>query len=140
MKYLDNSTKEQMEELTQITSDYIEKPYDRELFYDKIENVFCKFLTEKQAKYYVSKMINEDGTKGEKWNMETIKQVWNKPHESDKYNINDVYYVMNMVYSDYYPIYKDDVEKYIEHTYLFLTDKDYTNEKISKAKWYASMM
>lgn len=137
-KYSEKATKNQMEHLTDITNDFIEKPYDKALFFDKIENVFCKFLTEKQAKDLVSKMINEDGTKGEKWSMEIIKQVWTHPEESDKYNFAEVYYTMNMVYSDYFTMYKEQTELYIEHTYLFLTDKDFQKEGISKAKWYAT--
>lgn len=39
-------------------------------------------------------------------------------------------------YSDFFPMYKDDVSKYVEHAYLFLNDKDFKC-KYSKEKWYA---
>ena len=48
----------------------------------------------------------------------------------------NVIWAMNMVYSDFFPMYKDDVKKYVEHAYLFLNDKDYSG-KYSKEKWYA---
>lgn len=53
-----------------------------------------------------------------------------------KYSENGVYWAMNMVYSDFHPLHKDDVSKYIEHAYLFLNDKDYSG-KYAKEKWYA---
>lgn len=40
------------------------------------------------------------------------------------------------IYSDFFPMYKDDVSKYVEHAYLFLNDKDFKC-KYSKEKWYA---
>lgn len=48
----------------------------------------------------------------------------------------NVIWAMNMVYSDFHPLHKDDVKKYVEHAYLFLNDKDYSG-KYSKEKWYA---
>lgn len=48
----------------------------------------------------------------------------------------NVIWAMNMVYSDFFPMYKDDVSKYVEHAYLFLNDKDFKC-KYSKEKWYA---
>ena len=64
---------------------------------------------------------------GEKWDKATaLKAFKDEGHSinTDKYSENGVYYAMNMVYSDYFPMYKDDVEKYVEHAYLFLNDKD----------------
>lgn len=58
------------------------------------------------------------------------------PTSNAKYSENGVYWAMNMVYSDFHPLHKDDVKKYVEHAYLFLNDKDYSG-KYSKEKWYA---
>lgn len=139
--YSDNATLEQMLKLTDITNDFIEHPYDKQEFFEDVEDVFCKFLTAKQAKHYVARMENSDNSLGEHWDMETTSRVWREKGYEDKtddYNLCEVYYVMNMVYSDYYPLYKDDVDAYVDHTYLFLTDKDYKNESLSKTKWYAT--
>lgn len=44
---------------------------------------------------------------------------------------------LGMVYSDFYKMYKDEEdEKYFEHAYLFLCDKDYKG-RYAKEKWYA---
>lgn len=58
------------------------------------------------------------------------------PLSNERYSENGVYWAMNMVYSDFFPMYKDDVSKYVEHAYLFLNDKDFKC-KYSKEKWYA---
>lgn len=98
-------------------------------------------LTEREAKEVVEKMENEskEHPKGEKWNKETVLKVFadaGHPTSNARYSENGVYWAMNMVYSDFFPMYKDDVSKYIEHAYLFLNDKDYSG-KYSKEKWYA---
>ena len=86
-------------------------------------------------------LINEskEHPKGERWDKETVLKVFSEagyPTSNAKYSENGVYWAMNMVYSDFFPMYKDDVSKYIEHAYLFLNDKDYSG-KYSKEKWYA---
>lgn len=98
-------------------------------------------LTEREAKEVVEKMENEskEHPKGEKWNKETVLKVFadaGHPTSNARYSENGVYWAMNMVYSDFFPMYKDDVSKYVEHAYLFLNDKDYSG-KYSKEKWYA---
>ena len=106
-----------------------------------MEDEFSFFLTEREAKEVVEKMENEskEHPKGEKWNKETVLKVFadaGHPTSNARYSENGVYWAMNMVYSDFFPMYKDDVSKYIEHAYLFLNDKDYSG-KYSKEKWYA---
>ena len=98
-------------------------------------------LTEREAKEVVDKMINEskEHPKGERWDKETVLKVFSEagyPTSNAKYSENGVYWAMNMVYSDFHPLHKDDVKKYVEHAYLFLNDKDYEG-KYSKEKWYA---
>lgn len=99
------------------------------------------FLTDREAKAVVDKMENEskEHPKGEKWNKETVLKVFadaGHPTSNARYSENGVYWAMNMVYSDFFPMYKDDVSKYVEHAYLFLNDKDYSG-KYAKEKWYA---
>lgn len=98
-------------------------------------------LTDREAKEVVDKMINEskEHPKGERWDKETVLKVFSEagyPTSNAKYSENGVYWAMNMVYSDFHPLHKDDVKKYVEHAYLFLNDKDYSG-KYSKEKWYA---
>lgn len=134
-----------MHELTDKTSDFVEMV--REKHPEAVEN-FLKglktefyFLSDEEAKKAVDNLRNESAEHpmGEKWDKETALKAFKEeghPTSSDKYSENGVYYTMNMVYSDYFPMYKDDVEKYVEHAYLFLNDKDYKG-KYSKEKWYA---
>lgn len=87
----------------------------------------------------VNRIDSKEHPKGEKWNKETVLKVFadaGHPTSNARYSENGVYYAMNMVYSDFFPMYKDDVSKYVEHAYLFLNDKDYKG-KYSKEKWYA---
>lgn len=98
-------------------------------------------LTDKEAKSIVDKMENEsrEHPMGERWDKETTLKVFSDaghPLSNERYSENGVYWAMNMVYSDFFPMYKDDVSKYVEHAYLFLNDKDYSG-KYAKEKWYA---
>lgn len=142
----EHADKEDMELLTYMTDEFVESMRERhpekvEMFLESIEDEFSYFLTEREAKAVVDKMENEskEHPKGEKWNKETVLKVFadaGHPLSNARYSENGVYWAMNMVYSDFFPMYKDDVSKYIEHAYLFLNDKDYKG-KYAKEKWYA---
>ena len=114
---------------------------DVDFLEDITKEEFSFFLTDKEAKDIVDKMENEsrEHPKGERWDKETTLKVFSDaghPLSNERYSENGVYWAMNMVYSDFFPMYKDDVSKYIEHAYLFLNDKDYSG-KYAKEKWYA---
>lgn len=140
------ATKQDMELLTDMTDEFVESMRERhpekvEMFLEEIEDEFSFFLTEREAKAVVDKMENEskEHPKGEKWNKETVLKVFadaGHPLSNARYSENGVYYAMNMVYSDYYPMYGNNVKMYVEHAYLFLNDKDYKGE-YSKEKWSA---
>lgn len=139
-KYSENASEKQMQELTELTNEYIEEPYNKNEFLEDVEAIFSKHLSMRKAKEKISEMINDDGSRGEHWSPEQVSIVWkNAGHstDTDKYTPAEVYYIMNMVYSDYYKMYKDNIASYLMHTYLFLNDKDFDDEKVSKAKWYA---
>nr|DAS78851.1 MAG TPA: hypothetical protein [Caudoviricetes sp.] len=77
--------------------------------------------------------------RGQMWNKEEAIKAFTSagyPQATEKYNEAEVYYTLNMVYSDFYPMYRENLRSYIDHAYLFLTDKDYKG-RYSKAKWYA---
>lgn len=142
----EHADKKDMELLTCMTDEFVESMRERhpekvEMFLEDVEDEFSFFLTDREAKAVVDKMENEskEHPKGEKWNKETVLKVFSDaghPTSNARYSENGVYWAMNMVYSDFFPMYKDDVAKYIEHAYLFLNDKDYKG-KYSKEKWYA---
>ena len=134
-----------MEVLADKTSDFIDKvrenhPEEVDEFLKDLKSDFY-YLTYEEAKRVVDNLKNESSEHpmGEKWSKELAIKAFTSeghPRNSDKYSENGIYFVMNMVYSDFFPMYKDDVEKYVEHAYLFLTDKDYKG-KYAKEKWYA---
>lgn len=134
------------DKITDMTDCFIEKmrhkhPEEVEDFLEDIDAEFEFFLDYETAKKVVDNLKNEstEHPKGEKWAKETTLRTFRdmgKPTSSDKYSENGVYFAMNMVYSDFFPMYGDDVRKYVEHAYLFLKDKDY-NGRYSKEKWYA---
>lgn len=138
------STKEEMEKLNCMTDAFVEKvrekmPQMAEEFVHSIHDEFF-FIDYDTAKMVVDKMQNENHEQpiGEKWDKETTLKVFadaGHPTHSDRYSENGVYFAMNMVYSDFYPMYGEDVKSYIEHAFLFLNDKDFKGD-VSKEKWY----
>lgn len=145
-KFAPYSTREEMEKLTDMTEAFVEKvrekmPQMAEEFVQSVHDEFCFFLDYATAKKIVDKMKNESPERpmGEKWSKETTLKVFadaGHPTSSERYSENGVYFAMNMVYSDFFPLYGEDVKSYIEHAFLFLNDKDYSG-KYSKEKWYA---
>lgn len=142
----EHADKKDMELLICMTDEFVESMRERhpekvEMFLENIEDEFSFFLTDREAKEIVDKMENEskEHPKGERWDKETVLKVFadaGHPLSNARYSENGVYWAMNMVYSDFFPMYKDDVSKYVEHAFLFLNDKDYKG-KYSKEKWYA---
>ena len=111
------------------------------VFLEAVNEEFNKYLTLEEAKAYVDAMENEDTERprGQMWNKEEAIKAFTSagyPQATEKYNEAEVYYTLNMVYSDFYPMYRENLRSYIDHAYLFLTDKDYKG-RYSKAKWYA---
>lgn len=142
----EGSTREDMERLTDLTDHFIENvrkehPEIVAVFLEELKEEFNKHLTLEEAKAYVDAMENEDTERprGQMWNKEEAVKAFisaGYPQATEKYNEAEVYYTMNMVYSDYYPLHRENLRSYIDHAYLFLNDKDYKG-RYSKAKWYA---
>lgn len=145
-KLVATSSTEDMEKLTDMTDDFVEKVRERspqmaDDFVGSINSEFSYFLDQETAKKIIDKMQNENRERptGEKWDKQTALKAFadaGHPTGNDRYSENGVYYAMNMVYSDFYPMYGEDVKKYADHAFLFLNDKDYQG-KCSKEKWYA---
>ena len=133
-KLAENATKADMETLTELTGDFLEKIRAKEPEVDKlitkIDLMLNPDFTKETAEYAVSKMKNEDGTEGCHWDYDTTTSVL----KSKGYDFNpcDWYYVLNMVYSDYFAKDQPD-DYYFKLAYDFLKDKD---APVGKAKKY----
>ena len=133
-KLAENATKADMETLTELTGDFLEKIRAKEPEVDKlitkIDLMLNPDFTKETAEYAVSKMKNEDGTEGGHWDYDTTTSVL----KSKGYDFNpcDWYYVLNMVYSDYFAKDVPD-DYYFKLAYDFLKDKD---APVGKAKKY----
>lgn len=129
----EDASKEDMEDLTDMTSDFLESIRERipdvEKFIMKIDLMLNPVFTKETAEYAVSKMENEDGTRGGHWSYEQTSNVLMA--KGYDFSPCDWYYVLNMVYSDYYSKEEDD-EYYIKLAYSFLADKDAPKGKAKK--------
>lgn len=95
---------------------------------------FSDWLAEKAT----SKMVNEDGTTGRHWTVEQTNSVAKSNNISfDTFNEYDWNYVMNMIYSDYYGVFSNDVTMYAKMSKRFLEDKDAPEGKA--LKYYLAM-
>ena len=73
----------------------------------------------------LSKMVNEDGSKGGHWTLEQTQNVARSLGiKYEDFNAYDWCYVMNMIYSDYYGSVPNDVDTYGKMAKKFLEDKD----------------
>ncbi len=105
------------------------KARDYELFKEAEDWLYrsiygCHF-SEWSLKEALSKMVNEDGTKGGHWNLEQTNQVaQSRGIGFSHFNEYDWNYVMNMIYSDYYGAVSNDLDVYAKLAKKFLTDKD----------------
>lgn len=94
-----------------------------------ISNYEC--LSEDEARTWVSKMKNNDGTIGEHWSVEQTTRVAESYNiRFDKFSRYDWYVVLNMMYSDYYGAVSNDVNTYTRMAVAFLEDKDAEDDKL----------
>lgn len=93
----------------------------------------CPFKNRERAEYAVSKMLNDDGTKGAHWKYEEVEEI------AKKHEIEDVpafFYVLNMMYSDYYKSGRS-VDDYVVMAIQFMDDKDAPDDKATR--YYRAM-
>lgn len=133
-KYIDHASEHDMEMLTCKTDKFVEEvrehhPEMVDKFLMKIDFILNPDFTKESAKYVVGKMKNKDGTVGEHWNYDTTTKVL----EAKGYHFKpcDWYYVLNMIYSDYYKQGRTD-DTYVEMAYDFLADVDGPEHKAKK--------
>ena len=137
-EHIDDASDESMHKLTHKMDCFVEEvrehhPEMVEKFLIKVDFILNPEFTKETAKYAVSKLENKDGTVGEHWDYATTTKVL----ENKGYDFKpcDWYYVLNMIYSDYYKSGRSD-DTYIEMAHDFLQDVDGPKHK---AKKWASM-
>jgi hypothetical protein len=131
---------ETMEHLTKKIDHFVEDVREKhpdmvEHFLIKVDLLLNPHFTKETSKYAVSKMQNKDGSVGEHWS----KEITDRVLESKSYEFDscDWYYVLNMIYSDYYKSGRSD-ETYIELACDFLSDKDAPKDKAKR--YYKSLI
>lgn len=132
-KLLQEATEQQVrefaDEVIMLLKENDEKLYEEAetMLYKKLYGChFNKQLSQKA----VSCMENEDGSTGEHWSIEQTTDVAkNYGITFDKFNEYDWYYTLNMIYSDYYGSFPNDLSYYVKVSLKFLNDKDSTEGK-----------
>lgn len=134
-----NGKREQMEELGNVFDDLMghlrdHHPEMYEQFYQRVSDIMKDdHLTQEEAEKYVSNLHHKDGEKGEYFSCKQVEEIIRKNPELEEYNKHDVYYVMNMVRSDFYKP-NWGVDTYVMFTIMFFEDPD---GKTNKAKLHA---
>jgi len=140
-KILKDLNEIQLRKFAKESLDYI-KIYNPEM-YEEIEHklyleAYGHHFNEWLLECALQGMINEDGTKGGHWTVEQTNSVArSKGLTFSEYNEYDFNYVMNMIYSDYYGVIRDDIDTYYNMSIKFLTDKDFSK---GKAYYYYMMV
>lgn len=143
--------REKVDEVVDVMISYLyhlDKCYIKKMYMELDVAINGWKLDREQAEHYVSKMENKDGTEGQHWSYEQVEQyIKSKGMDLSKYEFSmcDLYWAMNMVYSDNYGIVEkmtSDVNKitdfYAELALNFLDDDD--APRLGKAKRYIYAM
>ena len=95
-------------------------------FYDKFyRSVFGDHFSEELAMKAVMNMENIDGSKGEHWTIEQTTSVAKQYGVVfGTFNKYDWYYVLNMMYSDYYKLFNSSTDTYVKLAKAWLEDPD----------------
>lgn len=106
---------------------YAVNPNKWESHREKAEcHIYGWHFTKDSAEKAVAKMQNKDGSSGQYWTLHDVEEVskamgidWSQK----RYNIYDLYYVLNMERSDYYKA-EEAPQYYVDRAFDFLEDKD----------------
>lgn len=131
-----NSTKDDIIAVLNYVLETLNKK-DTELFncleMDIFKYLNIKHFTKELSEQAVSGLVNEDGTTGEHWSLSQTTELLRKYALGDNtFNEYDWYYVLNMIYSDYYGAFPDELETYVKLANKFLNDKDAEEGKAFK--------
>jgi hypothetical protein len=127
---------EHMEELSEMLDDLLcdlkENDYKEYLHYKyRLHTMtYGEHLSKELAHEWVSHMKNKDGTTGEHWSCEQT-----SAYNSNGYDKNDFYAVMNMMYSDYYSS-RFDTTTYANLAKDWLGDNDVNASEGKTLKYY----
>ena len=107
---------------------------------ERHEAMYGPHFNEECALKAVSKMENEDGSRGEHWSLEETTSITNQYGinlKGEKYNKYDWYVALNMIRSDYYRAVvtmtsSDHIKYFVELAKAWLNDKDIEEGKM----WY----
>lgn len=105
---------------------------------ERHEAMYGPHFNEECALKAVSKMENEDGSRGEHWSLEETTSIANQYGinlKGEKYNKYDWYVALNMIRSDYYRAVvtmtsSDHIKYFVELAKAWLNDKDIEEGKI----------
>lgn len=119
---------------------YATNPAKWEHHRDKAEcHIYGWHFTKESAEKAVAAMQNKDGSSGQYWTLKDVEEV-SKAMSIDwsqkRYNIYDLYYVLNMERSDYYKA-DEAPQYYVERALDFLNDKDAPEGKAKR--YYVAM-
>lgn len=138
---VENGSEKQMHELAEVFVDLMDclqekHPDIYKKYMEQVEDIMdAEHLTQEEARAYVSHLVHKDGTRGEYFSYSKIEELSRRNPELAKYDINDVYYVINMLHSDFYKP-KWDVDTYVMFALMWLDDPD---AKPGKAKLHAEV-
>lgn len=136
-EYMQKGSEEQNEEALAVVDEImcvIKKKYPTYYheYESKLKNIYKhSYMTEEEAKEAVANMSNKDGSKGEHWSLEQVK---NYMKDKPSYEMLDpicFYVTINMMYSDYYTP-TTSVETYARLAKDFLDDKDAPADKLKR--------
>lgn len=105
---------------------------------ERHEAMYGPHFNEECALKAVSKMENEDGSRGEHWSLEETTSIANQYGinlKGEKYNKYDWYVALNMIRSDYYRAVvtmtsSDHIKYFVELAKAWLNDKDIAERSI----------
>lgn len=122
-------------EVFQEIMDSVKRAYPKtyKKYASKLDNAYSSYsgLTEEEAREAVKNLKNEDGSFGPHWDEAAVRSVYESNPELQQFNFWCVYYVLNMVYSDYYdPAYT--IRTYVKLTRDFIGDKDAPHDKVRR--------
>lgn len=103
------------------------------------EQEYGPHFNEEHARKAVSKMENEDGTRGPHWSIEETTALASQygVNLNSKFNRYDWFVALNMIYSDYYKVIvnitnSNNPKHYVEFAKAWMNDKDIDEGKM----WY----
>lgn len=105
-------------------------------YYNKIIDVYKEDdqhgLSKEEALEVVSHFKNADGSTGAHWHEDTVRKVVEADTDLQQYPFWCVYYVLNMMYADYYDPAFSNPRTYIKLAKGFLKDPDAPKDKVRR--------